>query len=139
MIKKSFNFYNMQITLTHKESEEFFCNSLCNGLSYMVGYGLSIEYDRSQYKSSKDHLLTTGACVCYEDILMQILRDGGSLTLADDECDGEYTRSITLADVHERVQKTPAVHLLDMQNGNDDAITADVILQSVFYEDVIFG
>jgi len=139
MIKKSFNFYNMQITLTHKESEEFFHNSLCNGLSYMAGYGLDLQCDRGQYKSSKEHLLTTGASVCDEDILMQILRDGGSLTLADEEGDGTYTRSITLADVHSRVQKAPADHLVDMQNGNDDAVTADVILQTVFYEDVIFG
>jgi len=129
----------MQIKLTHKESEEFFYNSLCNGLSYIGGYGLELQCDRSQYKSSKEHLATVGTEVCYEDVLMQILRDGGSLTLVDEECDGEYTRSITLADVHERVEKSPANHLLDMQNGNDDAVTADVIIQSVFYEDIIFG
>lgn len=129
----------MQIKLTHKESEEFFYNSLCNGLSYIGGYGLDLQCDRGQYKSSKEHLLFAGTEVCYEDVLMQILRDGGSLTLVDEECDGEYTRSITLADVHERVQKSPADHLLDMQNGNDDAVTADVIIQSVFYEDIIFG
>jgi len=136
----------MQIKLTHKESEEFFYNSLCNGLSYIGGHGLELQYDRGQYKSSLEHLHVIGGkdrhegiLICHEDVLMQILKDGGSLTLVDNECDGEYTRSITLVDVHKRVEKSPADHLLDMQNGNDDAVTADVILQSVFYEDIIFG
>lgn len=35
--------------------------------------------------------------------------------------------------------KTPIDHLMDAINQEDDAITADVILQTVFYEDIIFG
>jgi RNase adaptor protein for sRNA GlmZ degradation len=70
---------------------------------------------------------------------MQILRDGNKITLVDIGCEGEYTRSVTLADVHERVALTPASHLLDMINENDDACTADVVIQSVFFEDIIFG
>ena len=42
-------------------------------------------------------------------------------------------------DVHERVQNTDTRHLLDAINEKDDADTADVILQSVFYGEVIFG
>ena len=30
-------------------------------------------------------------------------------------------------------------HLMDAINENDDACTADVILQTVIYEDIIFG
>jgi hypothetical protein len=125
----------MQITLSPQESEEYFYNALCNGLGYISGYGLSIDYDKNEYKAAKEKLTNP----CYEDVFMQMLRDGGTLTLVDEECDGEYTRSITIKDIHERVQKAEVNHLVDMINENDDAVTADVILQSVFYEEIIFG
>ena len=70
---------------------------------------------------------------------MQILRDGGELSFIDDECDGEYNKSIRLEDVHRMVQETPIEHLMDAINGDDDACTADVILQTVFYGEIIFG
>jgi hypothetical protein len=125
----------MTITFTHEESEKYFYNSLCNGLSYIGGYGLVLDFNEKEYKSAKAKLKSP----CFEDVLMQILRDGGSITLIDEECDGEYTKSITMKDVHERVAKTPIKHLTDAITENDDAITADVIIQTVFYEEIIFG
>lgn len=77
--------------------------------------------------------------ICTEDVWMEILRMGEKLIMFDFEGEGDMTRSITLADVHARVQKTPLDHLTDMINETDDATTADVILQTVFFEEVIFG
>ena len=125
----------MKIILTNEESETMFHNALCNGLGYMSGYGLEFEYSDKQYSAAKTKLQSP----CFEDVLMQILRDGGSLTFVDVECDGEYTRSVSLADVHDRVQKTPLRFLTDMINEEDDAETADVVLQTVFFEEIIFG
>lgn len=125
----------MQIQLTNQESEEIFFNALCNGLGYMSGYGLEFEYSNEQYSAAKKKLESP----CFEDVLMQILRDGGSLKFVDVECDGEYTRSVSLADVHDRVQRTPLRFLMDMINEEDDAETADVVLQTVFFEEIIFG
>ena len=125
----------MEIKLSTQESEEIFFNALCNGLGYMGGYGLEFEYSDKQYSEAKKKLDSP----CFEDVLMQILRDGGKLTMVDVECDGEYTRSISLADVHARVQTTPLRFLMDMINEEDDAETADVVLQTVFFEDIIFG
>lgn len=131
----------MEIILTHEESEEHFYNSLCNavGTNYMIGYGLEMECDEEEYKKAKNLLIDNKKDCCYEDILMQVLRSGGKLTFTDVENDGDMTRSITLADVHEKVAKTPQRHLFGAIQGNDDATTADVILQSVFYGDVIFS
>ena len=125
----------MQIQLTPQESETMFHNALCNGLGYMNGYGLEFDYCDKQYSAAKTKLQSP----CCEDVLMQILRDGGSLTFVDVECDGEYTRSVSLADVHDRVQKTPLRFLTDMINEEDDAETADAVLQTVFFEEIIFG
>ncbi len=131
----------MKITLEKKEAEDLFHNSLCNGLGYMGGYGLKFEYDDTDYKKAKQTLKTKApdSSICYEDVLMQILREGGELALIDIECDGEYTSRIKLEDVHERVALTPIRHLMDAINEEDDADTADCMIQSVFFKDVIFG
>ena len=129
----------MKLILEKMEAEEIFFNAMCNGLGYVTGYDLELDFDESEYKAAATKLKAEGGSPCFEDVLMQVLRDGGSITLEDIGCEGEYTKSITLADVHERVAKTPTSHLMDMINENDDACTADVVLQTVFFEDVIFG
>jgi len=126
----------MKMTLTPQESEDFFYNSLCNGLGYIEsGYELELTFDEDEYKQAQSKLESP----CYEDVLMQILRDGKALTLVDIGCEGEYTSVIVMSDVHERVQDTPIRHLMDAINENDDAVTADVILQQVFFKETIFG
>jgi hypothetical protein len=125
----------MEIKLSPQESEKYFHNALCNGLSYISSYGLSLDCSDSEYKVAREKLNNP----CFEDVLMQMLKDGNTITLIDEECDGEYTKSITMEDVHNRVQKTQLNHLMNMINENDDAETADVILQTVFFEDIIFG
>jgi hypothetical protein len=130
-----------KITLTPKLSEELFYNALCNGLGYMcTGYGLSVDYNKADYKNAKAKLVDTSEFggVCYEDVLLQILRDGNTISLVDEE-GGEDTVSITLADVHARVQNTPVDYLMQMINEEDDAVTSDVILQTVFLGEVIYG
>ena len=129
----------MKIILEKQEAEEIFFNAMCNGLGYVTGYDLELDVNEAEYKTAATKLKDAGTSPCFEDVLMQMLRDGNKITLVDIGCEGEYTRSITLADVHERVSLTPASHLLDMINENDDACTADVVLQTVFIEDIIFG
>lgn len=67
-----------------------------------------------------------------------MLRDGGSLTMVYEQ-DEDNKHTITLSDVHERVAKTQINHLTDMIEGNDDAVTADVIIQTVFFTEIIYG
>lgn len=125
----------MTITLTPQESEEYFFNALCNGLAYVTNYGLGLDYEEKEYTEARGKLTNP----CYEEALMQMLRDGGRLTMVDVEGEGDMTRSICLQDIHERVQHTPLPHLTNMIQENDDAETADVILQQVFFSEIIFG
>lgn len=133
----------MKVVLTKEESEYMFYSALCNavGTGYMQGYGLAIKLEPGVYGKTKEvlKLEKPNEEICYEDVLMAVLRNGGILTLEDVEGEGEMTRSITLVDVHKRVQKTPIRHLSDMINKNDDAVTADVVLQTVFFKEVVFG
>ena len=134
----------MEITLTNEESELYFYNSLCNGIGQLNGYGISLEYESEDYDRAKRILKAEkdeSEAICYEDVLMQILRNGDKLRINDEEGgeDSEQNVSITLADVHARVKETPFSHLTNMIEENDDAETADVILQTVFFQDIIFG
>tara|TARA_R110000868_G_scaffold103241_2_gene284377 strand:- start:10746 stop:11120 length:375 start_codon:yes stop_codon:yes gene_type:complete len=124
----------MKIILSHEESEKFFFDALCNGLSELRGYGLQLTYRKKDYADAREKLTSP----CYEDVLMQILRDGNKLRLVDHE-NGFKPRILTLDDVHTKVSNTEARWLIQMDNGEDDAVTADCILQSTFYGEVIFG
>jgi type IV secretory pathway VirB4 component len=127
----------MTIKLSKQESEEYFYNALCNGLGYVEsGYYLSLRYNKEEYKQSADKLKKDGANVCYEDILMEILRQGHKINLYDLE--GEEDHIISLKDVHEKVETIPLNYLMEMINEEDDADTADVILQTVFLGGIIF-
>jgi hypothetical protein len=129
----------MQIILTPQESEEYFYNALCNGLGYVQNYGLDLRYNSSEYKMASQDLQREDKDRCYEDVLMQMLKNGYTLTMVDVEGEGEYTRKITLQDVHSKVANTPLRHLLNMIDETDDAETADVILQTVFFDEIVFG
>jgi len=68
---------------------------------------------------------------------MEMLRSGNTLWIVDENDDERHP--ITLDLVHERVQQTPTRHLMNAINENDDATTADCIIQTVVYGDVIYG
>jgi hypothetical protein len=131
----------MKIILEPQESEKIFHNALCNGLSYISGYGLSLEADEQDYKAASQKLKSEkpNETICYEDVLLEVLRMGNTLNMIDEEGEGENDSTISLSDVHERVAQTPIRFLTDMITENDDAETADVIIQTVFYQDIIFG
>jgi hypothetical protein len=101
----------------------------------MSGYGLSLTENKEDYQEARKKLESP----CYEDVLLQILRDGKTLTIEDEEGDGAYTQTITLADVHARVEKTPLRFLMQMIDETGDAETADVVIQTVFFQEIVFG
>lgn len=131
----------MKIQMSKSEAEEIFFNSLCNGLAEVCTYGLSFIYDEKDYAMAKNKLKSEDPdgekTICFEDVIMEILRIGGKLSLVDDDSEESY--SITLKDVHERVENTPITHLVDIMNENDDAETADAVLQTVFCGEIIYG
>jgi hypothetical protein len=131
----------MKIYLEKEECEGVFYDALCNGLSYIAGYGLKLLFNDEQYDKAKQTLKTVTPAegiVCYEDVLMEVLRQGGSLTLRDLE-EAEPDVAITLDEVHNRMSLVPAKNLLAVLQETGDACDADVVLQTIFLEEVIYG
>jgi len=129
----------MNINLTHEESEAHFYNAICNGLGELRYYDLELDYDAKEYKAAKQQLNNKqpDTQVCWEDVLMEMLRSGNTLWIVDPNDNERHP--ITLDLVHERVQQTPVNHLMNAINENDDATTADCIIQTVIYGEVIYG
>lgn len=96
---------------------------------------MKLKYKRAEYDAAKEKLDQSNI-ICFEDVLLQILRDGGQLKMED--LAGDMDSIISLEQVHERVSKAPADSIMAMINEEDDAITADDILQTVFWEEVFF-
>jgi hypothetical protein len=101
----------------------------------MGGYGLEFETHEHEYQAARQKLTNP----CYEDVLMQVLRDGKTIQCIDTEGDGDYNREITLQMVHDGMDKVPARNILNIVNEQDDVIDADVILQTVMFGEIIFG
>ena len=129
----------MKVILEHQESENLFYDALCNGLNELSYYDLEIDYDKELYIEAKKILkaLTPEETICHEDILMQMLRSGKTIWVLDITDDERHP--ITLQLVHDRVVNTPIRHLMDAINERGDATTADCILQTVIYDEVIYG
>ena len=127
----------ISIKLTAEESKKFFYNALCNGIFLMWQYDLMLVYDSDDYETAREQF-EDGQSVCYEDVIMKMLEMGYKISLKDLSGSG-HGATIGIDDVINNVQLAPVGHLMDMINQNDDADTADAIIQSVFYKDIIFG
>lgn len=124
----------MKIQLTNEEKQDYFHRALCNGLSYIDGHGLELFYNKEDYAKAKSVL----SAPCYEDVLMQILRDGKQLMLRDHE-GSEDDAYITMEQMYQNIEKVEPQWLMQMYEEGDDAETADVILQTVFLGEHIYG
>lgn len=130
-----------QILLTLEEALNAFYDSLCNvyGTGWFEGYGLEWDYDAAAYKVARTKLQEAGESPCIENVLLQIIKDGGELRVKDIEGEGDQDGKFTLQTITDNIGTVPFEHMADYLNENDDIYTADVILQSILYREVIFG
>ena len=132
----------MKITLDKRESATFFYNALCNGLQYVYEYGIELDNSKAEYNTAKAKLksferIWDNGSECYEDVLMVMLCTCG-LKFKDREC-GMDDVTIHIDDLEERMSQVPAKWILQMECENDDAETADVIIQCCLYGEIVFG
>lgn len=109
--------------------------ALCDGLSYFCGYGFEIDYNKEQYKEAKEKLNNA----CFEDVLIQLLKDGNNITFVDVENDGEETTPLNLASFLDRYSFVPDDTIKALKDGDYDAIDADNFLQYILFSEITFG
>jgi len=128
----------MKIQLTKQEAEKYFYNALCNGLGYFESYGIELKYDEKEYKkATKTAKAEDGGKVCYEDVFMEMLKNGNTL-LAEDLNTNE-TYILTLESMYFQMNEVPVKTLMEMINERDDADTGDIILQVCFIGEHTYG
>lgn len=134
------NTEGIKLNLTNEQCEEIFYTALCNGLGYVEsGYGLALKYKPTDYANAKGQLAILKKNTCYEDVLMQMLKIGKVLKMHDIEGDGEHTEYISIERVRERIKNVPVDRLMNFIEEQDDADDADIVIQTVLYNEVIFG
>jgi len=128
----------MKIELTKQEAEKYFLNALCNGLGYFESYGIELLVNDDEYKKARKTAKDEeGGRPSYEDVLMEMLRNGSTL-LAEDSYMGE-THTLTLEKMYQQMNEVPVNRLMEMVNQRDDADTADIILQVCFIGEHTYG
>jgi hypothetical protein len=128
----------MNFELKKESAEKYFFNALCNGLGYFESYGIELQYSDEEYKEARKTAKSEDEeSVSYEDVLMQMLKNGNTLFAEDFEA--EETYSLNLEKMYAQMNQVPEKFILQMIAETDDADTADVILQVCFIGEIIYG
>lgn len=109
--------------------------ALCDGLGQICGYGFQVDYTKEAYTTAKEKLSNP----CYEDVLIQLLKDGEDITFVDVENDGEETSVLNLATFLERYNNVPKDTIKKLKEGDYDANDADDFLQYILFNEITFG
>lgn len=119
-------------------------NAMCNGWNEMLHFGLECDYDGDHYAAARDALIAAGKTekeLCFEDILIQLVRDGKSITVYDIEEDEEPqpVGYLSLATLNANWDKVPPRILLSYINEEDDAWTAVDFMQAISMGEITRG
>ncbi len=128
------------MTLTNKDKEDIFLLALCDGWHTFEQSGVTIDFSEAKYKTTADIIKNKGISPCYEDVVMQMLIDGFSISCIDDDDEESYLNTtITIQDVYDGIDLVPDNIIQDILDENYDANHADTVLQFVFFKTLIFG
>lgn len=132
-----------KIIFEKEKALEILHSIFCNGaLSCFSDYGFVLDWVSSEYGKAKKDLGHEGVGfggVCYEDILVQIVRNGGELIFIDEECEGDNTKKLNLGVLIDGLNNASLDKVFEIINGEDDATTGELVLQEILFGEVIFG
>jgi hypothetical protein len=129
----------MKITFTKQEAISLFVDALSQ--CSIRNYGLSFDYDFSQYEIAYKKLKKINLFPAYYDVLGEMLNLGYSLNVLcrEDVFDLVFdTITITSKDVCERMQRVPVIYIGKLLYGASDNDDANILLQIIFYNQIMF-
>lgn len=129
---------------TQEEKLEVVYNALCNGLDGLLsGYGFDWEIVNQALWSSVKEKLTVGiAKPCLERIAIGYIKEGGELefTCAEFEEDNNlYCNKLSLVTIEKNWDKVRQKELLAYYKEEDDAETAESVLQCLLLGSIVLG
>ena len=144
---------DLKIEITQPAVEKMIYCALCNavGTGYIDGYGIVIDYDEAAYDKAKkklkefptllmDHsVLVEDLTICFEDILLQMLRDGEELKMLDEEEGNEQIGKMTLRSAMSSINSVPGRTISKFLSEQDDAEDGDVLLQYLFLGKLVYA
>jgi len=130
-----------KIMASKEVCNEIIYDCLCNGIYSLQAYGLELKYENADYKEAKQKLIEKdrNATICFEDVLMEMLKSGKKLVFSDTEC-GMDDATLELTDeIYDRFKNIPSRNIQNLLNEEGDADDCDCCLQTLLYGEIIFG
>jgi len=105
------------------------------------GVGINVRNDVFPYSAARDIARTKIDEPCYEDVLGEVLANGGTLELTDYEDNNEVVGTITLERIAKNWSKIPASIVASYVNddGANDGWSACEVLQILAMGEVVYG
>ena len=131
-------------TITKDGMLNLFWDSICGG---SIGFGsISLDCDTKLYEEARERTkilkaanpseYLTGASVCFEDVMTEVLRAGYSLKYVDNE-EGDVT-SFDLDHLMCNFKNVEAHILEQFMSGDYDSITTDSLLQCLLLGEITY-
>lgn len=144
------------VTISYRS---FISNLLSDGLENFGGYGFMIDYDQTVYEKTRERLLESHTrasskhpnvyviTLSWEDVLTQMILDGGEIIFTDIEGGGEYTTTLTLDKVEKALwkfldERSDDAFIMGVERIIEeeyDADDCDVILQYILFDEYMFS
>jgi hypothetical protein len=132
----------MKVTATLDEQLKIVYDVLTSGMPYFVDYGFRLDYNNTEYAKARKVLQDASGedkrTICIEDIQIQMIRMGFSLTFTDVEGDGDNTKALNLTQLESNWDKVP-LRVIGAMVSDWDAGDADLFMQWVLFGQVIYG
>jgi hypothetical protein len=123
--------------------EEFYAivlDSLSDGFHLLNANDIKLEYSPQDYALAKQELMEENHdknVLCYEDVLMKMLKMGKTLSLRDLETDD--VDEFTLESMYDKSISVDARIIEEILNEEGDAITYDHFIQCCVYGELVYG
>lgn len=137
----------MKITITNYTQDEKFevvYNALCNGLDGLINH-YSFDWEivnQAMWTTEKQKLTTGSEHPCLENIMIAYMKAGGELefTCAEfEEDDAMYCNKLSLTTINANWDKIRPQELLAYYKEEDDAETAESVLQCLLLGSIVLG
>lgn len=130
------------INITRKITDDDLVGILCGVTGSACVYWCDeIIYNQENYKRAKQQLIDTGAReidICYEDVILQLLKNGDTITFYSSENEEEYSLSCDLLIKGiERYMSSNDCEDIDIDMWDDEDY--DAVIQYALFNEFVYG